>query len=69
MYALLFSIAIGLFTMFMIYKSIKKDYIRYGQTKSLSSVIGWVLFGFTTLFVIVGIIISINYERVAPFSI
>lgn len=69
MYALLFCIAIGLFTMFMLYKSIQKDYMRYKQTRSASIVFGWVLFAFTTLFVIMGILVTINYGRVAPFDL
>ncbi len=69
MYALIFSIVIGLFTMIMLYKSIKKDYIRYGQSKSISIIIGWCMFAFVTLFVICGILITLNYGRVAEFNI
>lgn len=62
-------LVVALITMYMLYRSVKEDYRRYKQTRSASIVIGWTLFGLTAIFFIVGVIVTINYGRVAPFNI
>jgi TRAP-type C4-dicarboxylate transport system permease small subunit len=69
MYAIIFCLLVALFTMFMLYKSIKTDMKRYKTSKAPSIIIGWSLFTLTAIFFIIGVVLTMTYGRVAPFDV